>query len=478
MMNWYNIAYLVGLSMLMFCCFLCLAFGASYIWQMNEWMPFLQSLLCIGFPALSIVALTHSSDRLVFHAKDAFLVTVLLWVAVCVSGSLPFYLACPEYQWVDALFDSVSALTTTGCSLKVPTQQYSIVILLWRSLLQWLGGVGIIMMVLIFLPTMQLGGSQLFRVEFSDHSDRILPQLSKVIHSILKIYSIATLIGVFALKVGGTMSWTESWLNAASAISTTGLFHQLPHQNPWILFVLSILMLVGGCSFLIFVKWWHRGFPAIRQDPQLRLYGGLFLIGWCFVTGGSFLQQPKAETWACLSHGMAMSASFLTTTAHPFPGQVWHPLAVGFLTIVACIGGCVGSTSGGIKIYRVHVLIDIVRSHLQTLLKPNAYSAVLHSQRMQNNTVAVLTSCVLFLGTWMMLSLLLMANGLSTSHGFLAAMMCIGNCGDGFMQLNGHTFDYIQLSAVSKFLLMVGMMVGRLELLSMVILLHPAFWRR
>jgi trk system potassium uptake protein TrkH len=441
------------------------------------WIPLVQGILLMGFPAISFLLLTRSDSKIVFYSKEAFLVTVLLWGFTCLGGSVLFYLIFPGYSFIDSLFDATSALTTTGCTSEIILENHPFEILLWRSLLEWLGGIGIIMMVLIFLPSLQLGGGQLFKIEFSDRSEKILPKLSQVVQAILKVYSLSTILSMVTLKIVGNMSWFESWLNISSAISTTGIFYHLNLQNPWILILLSFVMLMGGCSFLIFVKWWYRGFKWVKNDPQLRLYLTLLSIGWLGASFSLFLQQNQ-PILSSLIDGLAISSSFLTTTGFLFSHQVWPPIAVSLLLILSSVGGCVGSTSGGIKVYRLHILIEVSRSYLQTILKPSFYTHVIHSQRSQALTISIFTFCILYLGVWLGLSLLLIMSGLSLGDGFLAAIMSLGNIGNGLMELCGHTFAYQTFSGFTKMILILGMIIGRLELMSILILFHPSFWRR
>lgn len=454
-----------------------------FLYQTGHWQGFAISAFLTGLAGTLLVLSNRTEGKMELHVREAFLLTAGSWVLTSFFTGLPFYWSSLPLSFLDCWFESVSSLTTTGATVLVHVEHVPKGILLWRSLLQWLGGTGIIVMAMSILPVLRIGGMQLFRPEISsDHSEKILPRLSQNASAILSIYFIFTLTCTILLHLAG-MKWFDAVCHAMCTVSTGGLttkdlsigsFHSLSIE-----LILMVFMIIGGTAFTLFVKLWRRNFKAVWQDKQLRAYLGL--IGVASLLGAFWLNLHQGIDFLnSLRHASFAVVSVLTSTGYATEDYVsWGSFPLVLFFLLSLIGGCTGSTSGGIKIFRFQVLLAVALSHMRQLRRSHGvYLPMYQSQKISDN---ISTSVFTFI-TLYAFCLILLAGGLSICGldfitSLSGAASSLGNLGPGLSAMIGPLGSYADLGIGPKCILMFGMILGRLELLAILVLFMPSFWR-
>ena len=413
--------------------------------------------------------------------REAFLLTAMLWGVSSLVAALPFYFSPLEINFVDALFESTSALTTTGATILLGLDGMPKSILLWRAMLQWFGGIGIIVMAMIIFPILRIGGMQLFRSEFSDRSEKILPRVSQIATSIFSVYSILTVLCLFFLYMAG-MEIFDAVCTAMATLSTGGLtVHDNGIQvfhNWQIEIVLMVFMILGGGTLILYVKVWQKDVKSLVQDPQYRLYlllilsASLILTLWYVSTNNVTLITALRYSFFSVISVITTTGFFITdyTTWGSFPGMM--------MLILGMIGGCTGSTSGGIKIFRIHVFFSFAFSQLRQLRRVHGvYIPTFNGQKISDSiALSVFIFIMLYIFCVLTLSLVLTLFDLDFTTAFSGALSAISNLGVGLGKIIGPSGSFSPLGTGPKLSLMVGMILGRLELLTILVLFLPSFW--
>lgn len=451
------------------------------VYKTNGWRGFAISAFITGFIG-TLLVLSNRSGKISLGVREAFLLTASSWVATSFFAGLPFFWSSLPLGFLDCWFESVSALTTTGATVLPQVGKVSKGILVWRSLLQWLGGTGIIVMAMTILPILRIGGMQLFRNEFSDRSEKILPRVSQIASAILSIYFFFTLICAILLRLAG-MKWFDAICQAMCTVSTGGLtttdlsvgaFQSFPIE-----LILMVFMIIGGTPFILFVKLWQRNFKAVWQDSQLRVY--LSIIGVASLSGAFWLHfNQGVGLLNSFRHSSFAVISVITSTGYATEDYIsWGAFPLVLFFLLSIIGGCTGSTSGGIKIFRFQVLLAVALSHMRQLRRPHGiYVPSYQSQKISENvSTSVLTFITLYALCLIALTGGLSICGLDFMTSLSGAASSLGNLGPGLTSLIGPHSSFADLDTSPKCILMLGMILGRLELLAILILFMPSFWR-
>jgi trk system potassium uptake protein len=337
-------------------------------------------------------------------------------------------------------------------------------------------------MAITVFPVLRIGGMQLFRSEFSDRSEKILPRVSQIAAGILYAYTLFTLLGYGGLKLCGMESF-DAFCHAASAISTGGLSTRnsgmLAFDSPAVEVVLMILMVIGGGTLMLYIRLWKGDYKSVLRDQQLRGY----LIALCFAC--VFLSiclliqgKPLLDS---IRMGCFVAISTLTTTGFVlFNYMDFGPTIVTMIFLMSFVGGCTGSTAGGIKIFRFQIIGSFIRNHIKQLRRPHGvFIPMYQGQKISDPLVSsVFTFIGLYLVSVAVLAILLSLTGLDFVSSISGAVAAIGNVGAGLGNILGPVSNVNQIPIFSKIFLMLGMILGRLELLTALVLLSPSFWRR
>lgn len=436
-----------------------------------------------GQKAVSAAVRAAITPSIELSIREAFLFTSLAWVISALACSLPFIISNQSISFVDSVFEATSALTTTGATVFMGIEAMPISFLLWRAMLQWFGGIGIVVMAMIIFPILRIGGMQLFRSEFSDKSEKILPRVSQIAVGIVSVYATLTLLCMVCLYAAG-MSPFESLCHAMATLSTGGLGTKdssiQSFDSVMIEIILICFMILGGGTMMLYVKVWHKDIKSLLRDAQYRAYllymfwAGCALTLWCYFTG-------QTELLTCIRHSFFSVVSVMTTTGFLVTDYTtWGSFPPLLMVILGLVGGCTGSTSGGMKVFRIQVFFAFVKCHLKQLRRVHGvYVPMFKDQKIHEN---IAMSVFVFLGLYI-ICVLFLACILSLFEGsfttsLTGAVAAMSNLGVGAGQLIHPYGSFSSMATGGKIALMVGMLLGRLELLTVLVLLMPSFWRR
>jgi trk system potassium uptake protein TrkH len=410
------------------------------------------------------------------------MLTTFSWLAVAFFGSLPFHFDVYQLSVTDAFFEAMSGLTTTGSTVLVGLDNAPPGMLLWRSLLQWIGGIGVIGMAIVILPFLKVGGMQLFQAERSDEIDKVYPRMTELAVSISVIYLVITVLCALTLIVCG-MSIFDSINHAMTTVSTGGFStsdrsigaFNLDYEWP-----LTVFMLAGSLPFLRYVSAVRGDWPAIWHDSQIRLYLVFILVCcvllsvWMHVFGGYGF-------WQALREATFNVTSIVSTTGYVSADyEQWGSFAVTLFLMLTFVGGCTGSTSGGIKIFRFEIMGLAFRGQMARLISPHRVISLAYQRKPVDPAilVSVMGLLFLFLTMWLATSLILAAMGLDMLTATSGAVTALANVGPGLGPIIGPAGNFSTLPDGAKWVLAAAMLFGRLEFFAILILLNPAFWRR
>ncbi|MHA1157507.1 MAG: TrkH family potassium uptake protein [Alphaproteobacteria bacterium] len=414
--------------------------------------------------------------------RDAALLTVVAWVVVPAFAALPLVAKPIGLSAIDAYFEAVSGLTTTGATVMSGLDELPPTILLWRSTMQWIGGVGIIGLAIVILPFLRIGGLALFRLESSDSSDKTMPRLRSIAIAVVAIYLAMTVASFFAYWSFG-MSPFDALNHAFTTVCTGGYSTRdrsfAAFDSAAIEWTAIVFMIGGAVPFLAYLRIFKRGPLFRRVEPQILV----FLAGLVVFSGllAAWLIWEKDFTLAeALTKAVFNVVAIVTTTGYASADYVaWGPFAAMLVFLMSFLGGCTGSTTGGIKTFRFQILFAVAVQHIRRIYHPHAISPLRYGERVVDNDQAssVGTFIFLFLMSFALLTILLSLLGLDAGTALSAAIAAVGNIGPGVVAEIGPSGTYQGLPEAAKILLSFAMIMGRLEILSLLILFMPSFYR-
>ena len=456
-------------------------FVDAFIYNTQDWHSFLMGMCVTGFFGSAMALASRPDGKIQLGTREAFITTTLIWIMMCIFAALPIYWSRLNISFVDSCFEAVSALTTTGSTILVGLDAMPKGILLWRSILQWLGGVGIVVMAMTIFPALRIGGMQLFRSEFSDRSEKILPRVSQIATAILTTYVCFSLLCFVMLLLAG-MSMFDAICHAMTSISTGGLStHDASigaFNSPLIEAILCLFMFIGGSALILYVRLWNGDWKAVR-DSQLRVYAGVTCFSIVLLTFWYFCTQNQTlvQSFRYCSFSVI---SVITSTGYAISDySVWGSFASLLFFMLSFSGGCTGSTTGGIKIFRFQVLYKLAKSHLHQLRRPYGVYVPMYQDYKITEAVAfsVFTFLILYFLSLAIIASALSAMGLDFLTSVSGAASSLGNVGPGLGAVVGPGTTFLSLNTGSKTVMMFGMILGRLELMTVLVLFMPSFWR-
>ena len=428
------------------------------------------------------LALTSRGSETQLTLRNAFVLTTLSWLVMPAFAALPFSFSELELSYTDAFFEAMSGLTTTGSTVITGLDFAPPGILIWRALLQWIGGIGIIVTAIAVLPTLGIGGMQLFRLESSDSSEKVLPRTAQLAGTIGVLYVSLTAICALAYWSAG-LSGFEAAAHAMTTIATGGFSTSdgsIGHFDSIAVdYIGTVFMIVGSLPFLLYFQA-LRGRPMLLwRDSQVRW----FLIIASVLVATMALWQAFANDVA-LADALRFSSfnmiSILTGTGFSTADYgLWGHFSVTIFFFVMFIGGCAGSTSCGIKIFRFQVLYAASRTQIDRMLRPHGVFVAHFNRRPIPEPVmdSVMSFFFLFGLSFAILALLLSQLGLDTLTALSGAATAIANVGPGLGEIIGPTGTFKPLPDEAKWLLSAGMLLGRLELFTVMVMFTRSFWR-
>ncbi|WNL41031.1 TrkH family potassium uptake protein [Halomonas sp. PAMB 3264] len=443
---------------------------------------FILAIVIVMTLAGGALAATH---RVPIELKpwQMFVLTAASWASVSGFASLPLILGAPQLSVTNAVFESVSAITTTGSTVMVGIEHLSDGLKLWRGLMQWLGGIGIIVMGIAILPFLKVGGMRLFHTESSDWSDKVMPRTGGIAKATLSIYVALTLLAMICYWLGG-MHPLDAIVHAMSSLSTGGFANSDASfgayaEKPWLLWMASAFMLSGALPFVLYIRFIRTSRSALWKDQQVRGLLKLLLAAILILSAWRVLQGD--DWFVSLTHVTFNVISVVTTTGYASDDYtLWGSLPVVAFFYLTFVGGCSGSTSGGIKIFRFQIAMLMLRNQLRYLIHANGVFTTHYNQQPVTSDISrsVVAFSFFFFITIAVLALLLSVLGLDLVTAVTGAATAVANVGPGLGDTIGPAGNFYTLPDAAKWLLCIGMLMGRLEILTVVVLMTPMFWRR
>ena len=415
--------------------------------------------------------------------RDGFIITVLFWLVLSTFGALPFALSQEtNLSFIDALFESISGLTTTGATVFTNLEDLPKSILYYRQQLQWLGGIGIVVIAVSILPMIGVGGMQIYKAETPGpiKDTKLTPRIAETANALFKIYVFLTVVCAIAYWVAG-MSWFDALSHSFSTISIGGFSTynaSLGHfDNNAVLTIASIFMVVSGLNFALHYTAWHaRSIKSYISDPEARLFVLVILFG-ILVTTYFLYTTASMPNEEILFVGVFQLISILTTTGFTTTEfHLWPSFLPFFLILLSFFGACAGSTGGGIKMGRILIMSQQVVREIYRLIHPNAVLPIKTKKHKipERVTDGIWAFFGIYFFIFYVMVLLLLANNLDYITAWSATAASFNNLGPG---LGAVAENYADLNAMSKAILCSGMLLGRLEVFTLLVVLSPTFWR-
>ncbi|MEM8540035.1 MAG: TrkH family potassium uptake protein [Pseudomonadota bacterium] len=446
----------------------------------SDWKVFAASSAGIGGTAALFAVATRGGPPVV-STRFTFLLVNMLWLTFAVCATIPFYLSTLEISVADAFFEGVSGATASGSTVLSGLDTMPPGILLWRSMLQWIGGLGVIVLGLFILPFLKIGGSSFFKIESSDRYDRPFARFSTYATSVVLIYTALTILCA-ALYAWFGMSAFDAINHAMTTMSTGGFSthdRSFAFFNDALHWVAIVFMLIGAVPFTIIIVMALRGRFESFKDNQVVFFLTYTLMFAIVLT----IQLERSGVMVgteAFAHAMFNVVSIVTTTGYSNDDyMLWGPFTAGLMLIATFMGGCSGSTTGGIKASRWIVLIGIIKRSLEVFIYPNAVRPVRSgtvpvSDQIQFVTLMYFCTFGLLVGIG---TLLVALTGADLVTSFSGAITALSNVGPGLGDFIGPAGNFGPLEDSAKWVLSFMMLLGRLELFTMLVLLSPAFWR-
>lgn len=436
-----------------------------------------------------LFVISNDHKNFTLTRKQTFMLTAISWGLLCFFGSLPF-VASNEIQvsFSDAIFETVSGITTTGSTVFSGLDNMNDGILLWRAILQWIGGVGIIVMAVAILPFLKVGGMQLFQTESSDRSDKVAPKAGQIANRLAFAYIVLTILCAFSYYLFSDMDGFEALVHAFTTLSTGGYstsdssLGAFNHGAQW---VSIVFMFLGGLPFLIWVKVFQGKYSSFLKDDQVQFFIGLLCVLISFVCFYLVATGRISSFMDALRNAAFMVLTVVTTTGYGAADAnaghytEWGPFIVALVFFLTFVGGCTGSTAGGFKIFRIQMSFAFAYTQLRQLIRPHGvYSIEFNEKTVTEETMAsILLFSVCWILTVAITTLLLGFLGLDLVTAITGAATAIANVGPGLGNIIGPDGNFSSLPTAAKWILSVAMLLGRLEIMTLLVLLVPDFWR-
>jgi len=481
MNNYKTVFFAIGVLLVILGAFMLIPFFVQFIYDEKN-NTFLLSALVTAFIG-TLLVLTNLEENKKLNLQQAFLLTTLSWLGIAIFGCLPFLLSNLNLSFVDAFFESMSGITTTGSTIITNLDDAPKSILIWRAILQWLGGIGVIVMAITILPLLNIGGMQLFRMESSDTTEKILPKTREITLIISIIYLALTFTcGISYWAVG--MNIFDSIAHSMTTIATGGFSTysgSIGHfQNPRIEIISIIFIVLGSIPFIAYLKFVKGDKKIFLKDAQIKGLIYILIISTLLM----FLYLMLSNKEYSFSENLRISTfnvvSVLSGTGYVTADfSSWGNFPLIFFLFLMFIGGCAGSTTCGIKIFRFQILSHFIINQIKKLVYPHGVFSIKYNNEKINDTFiySIITFIFLYFFIFFILAALLSVNGLDFITAISGSASAISNVGPGLGNVIGPNGNFSDLPNFSKLSLSLGMLLGRLELFAVLVLFFPSFWK-
>jgi trk system potassium uptake protein TrkH len=475
---------LVGRMVLLFSLLMLVPLGFSLVQHDGAEDAFIGGTVVTAITGLVMSALTRRFRR-ELQPRDGFLLVGLTWAVLPVFGALPLQIAIPGLSFTNAYFEAMSAFTATGATALSGLDTLPISVNVWRCFMVFVGGLGIIVLAVAILPLLGVGGSQLYKAEAAGplKDQKLTPRIADTARALWGTYMLLALTCFLAYRLAG-MSWMDALLHMFTTVSLGGFSPydaSFGHfDSPLIEAVAMVFMMLSGINLILYWLAWNRRNPGLlwRNAEVVAFYGvvaAAILVIWAYL----MVMDDGHTPLQALRHTAFHVISIATTTGYAsYDYALWPVFAPLLMILLGCFATCAGSTGGGIKMVRMLLLLKQARRELIRVVHPNAVSPVVLagrpvSDRVMQNVIAFM---MLYGATLTGFTMLLLFTGMDVLTAFTAVVACVNNIGPGLGEV-GPSVNYGSLTDVQTWVLTFAMLLGRLELLSVLVLFTPQFWR-
>ncbi len=476
-----TVFFLIGILLIVLGTSMLAPYMLQIIFKENSHSFISASFVTIFIGVLFVLANLEKEFKL--NLRQTFLFSSLAWFMVAIFGSLPFLLSTQDFSLSESFFESMSGITTTGATIISDLDNSPKSILLWRAIMQWLGGIGIVVMAITILPLLKVGGMQLFKMEGPDSTEKILPRTIEVATIIISTYIILTLICGFFYWVFG-MTIFDSVSHAMTTIATGGFSTHNDSigffNNSNIEIIASIFIILGSIPFISYLKFAQGNKKIFFEDIQIKGLIYLLIISIAIM----FLYLLSINYESSLFDKIRIASfnviSILSGTGYVTDDfSLWGKFSLVFFLLLMFIGGCAGSTACGIKIFRLQMLLIFLKNQIKKLVSPNSVIIIKYNnQKISDQFInSVIIFIFTFLFIFLIIAMLLSLSGLDFITSVSGAASSISNVGPGLGDIIGPNGNYKDIPDLSKWILSFGMLLGRLELFAVLVLFLPSFWR-
>ena len=478
MSNYKTVFFTLGILQIILGIFMFIPVVVQFLYDEIDSSFFGSSIVTIIFGTLFFLSNLDHNKKL--NLQQAFLLTALSWLSIAIFGSLPFLFSSINFSFTNAFFESMSGITTTGSTIISNLEDMPRSILLWRALLQWLGGIGIIVMAITLMPIMNVGGMQLFKISNNDSSEKILPKSKEIALRLILVYTTLTIFCATSYKIFG-MNFFDSITHSMTTIATggfsnynesLGFFNSRFIESSAIIFIL-----LGSIPFISYIKFLNGDREIFFKDVQIKTF--LKIVFFSIVILSIYLNfngSIKFDFIAVLFNVI----SILTGTGYVNAQfDSWGSFSLVLFLILMFIGGCAGSTTCGVKIFRIQILYSFVINNLKKIIYPKGVFILKYDQNPIDNKFisSIISFIYMYLIIFFLLAAMLSLTGLDFVTSISGAATSISNVGPGLGSTIGPNGDFSTIPNISKWILCLGMILGRLELFAILVLFLPSFWR-
>ena len=478
MTNYKTVFFTLGILQIILGIFMLIPVIVQFVYNEIDSSFFGSSIITIIFGTLFFLSNLDHDKRL--NLQQAFLLTALSWLSIAVFGSLPFVFSNVEFTFTNAFFESMSGITTTGSTIIPNLESIPKGILLWRAILQWLGGIGVIVMAITLMPIMNVGGMQLFQISNNDTSEKILPKSKEIALRLIYIYSGLTALCAVSYKILG-MNIFDSLTHSMTTIATGGF----SNYNDSIGFFNSIsieisamiFIILGSLPFIAYIKFLSGNNKIFISDVQIKTFFKIIIFSIIILSIYLTLNNPNQINLRSIFFNVI---SILTGTGYVNAQyDNWGSFPIILFLALMFIGGCAGSTTCGIKIFRIQILYSFVINQLKRIIYPKGIFVLKYDKNPVDNKFisSIISFIYLYLVIFFIITALLSLSGLDFITAISGAATSISNVGPGLGSIIGPNGNFSSLPDISKWILSLGMILGRLELFAILVLFLPSFWR-
>ena len=474
------VGYVIGLLVAALGVSMLVPMGVDLVAEIGHWQSFFQASVVVTLVGSFVALACGNAVSRGLTIQQSFLLTTTLWAILPIFGALPFVIGATEARFVDALFEAMSGMTTTGATVFSDLDKLPEGLLLWRSMLQWFGGIGIVVVAMVFLPELRVGGMQVFRSEGFDTMGKILPRATQISGQISTIYLVLTVLCAAAYAAAG-QPFFQAVNHAMTTVATGGFAtsdESFAVHSGASEYIAVFFMIAASLPFVRYIQLIGGSASPLLKDSQVRAMLwtlGLVVVVLILWRVSNGIAVPRAVREVLFN-----TTSLMTGTGYASADyQLWGPFPIAILFFIGLVGGCAGATCCSVKIFRYQILLSSIKAQIRRIHSPHGVFTPRFDGRPVSEDVlsSVMGFFVLFLVSIGLFAVALGATGLDLVTSVSGAATAIANIGPGFGDIIGPTGGFGDLNTTAKWLLIAAMLIGRLEIMSVFLLLTVQFWR-